>query len=104
MVEQWGKGEKTSRNARVRISQLIFRSRCENAPDVFCSPLPGSQGVPNGGKIQPGWDRLLLRKMVKEWYAVAAAFYDQVWRAGGMQGDEGLVWNGMTMRKKKRRS
>ena len=31
VVEQWGKGEKTSRNARVRISQLIFRSRCENA-------------------------------------------------------------------------
>ena len=56
------------------------------------------------GKIQPGWGRLLQRKMVKKWCMVAAAFYDQVWRAEGRQGDEGLVWNGMTMRKKKRRS
>ena len=53
------------------------------------------------GKIQPGWGRLLLRKMVKELCTVAAAFYDQVWQAGGKQ-DDGLVWNGMTMRKKLR--
>ena len=72
----------------------------------FAAPFPGLRECQTGGGgIQLGWDRLLLlRKMVKEWYAVAAAFYDQVWREGRKQGDEGLVWNGMTMRKKKRRS
>ena len=91
-MEQWGKGEKTSRNARVRISQLVFRSRCENAPDVFCSLLPGSQGVPNRGENPTGVGAL-LRKMVKEWCTVAAAFYDQVWRAGGSK--KMRVWYGM---------
>ena len=71
----------------------------------FAAPFPGLRECQTGGGgIQLGWDRLLLlRKMVKEWYAVAAAFYDQVWRAGGKQGDEGLVWNGMTMRRKEKR-